>query len=210
VDGTAMESLREMQVRIAFALGSDKDIPTVTFGNEELKAAHVRILEGSASFIAGIVASGTITGRELIGFARGIVTDVKASVRGAAQDQISVIIGNVKAWFDDGLLTADTWQDVEVVVEGSHMARAGYLVVQTMSYLMGGSGDPRIIYAEALGDHGALTLVGTHIVDGGAGAAFFDDQNATAQRSVGRRDDGHPRQNGARADTTDHRTPLRC
>ena len=89
--------------------------------------------------------------------------------------RVCINAANIKSWFDKGLLTKDSWQNVHVAIQGAHMARTGSLVVQTMSYLMGGEGEPRVIYAEGDDAQEAMTLVGTHIVDLGAGVAFFND-----------------------------------
>ncbi|MCC6743903.1 MAG: hypothetical protein IT175_08580 [Acidobacteria bacterium] len=72
-------------------------------------------------------------------------------------------------------LTADEWSRLHVVIMGVHMARDGELAQQYFVRLLGEPGEGRrVVYAEGIFDEArALDLLGTHVLDGRAGTAFF-------------------------------------
>jgi hypothetical protein len=80
------------------------------------------------------------------------------------------------ARYRKGMDAAD-WEALRVVILGSHMARDGEVTLQYFCRLLAEPGEGgRIIYAESLWQpRDAMDLLATHLVDQGAGAAFFGD-----------------------------------
>ena len=73
-------------------------------------------------------------------------------------------------------ITTQEWDNLRVVILGSHMARHGELFVQYFGKALDTrvSTGERIIYAESLDTEGAMDLLGTHIIDGSVGQYFWN------------------------------------
>jgi hypothetical protein len=108
-------------------------------------------------------------------FARKMAPALLANTTDAARAQIDGYHAQVIKWRRQ--LPEVEWRMLRVVVIGSQMPRKGSLAVQYFACLLGERGEgPRLVYAEALFDEQrALNLLGTHILDRGIGAGFFDD-----------------------------------
>src|SRR5205823_3689046 len=89
--------------------------------------------------------------------------------------ELDVLHAAVSRWRRD--MTAADWTKLQVVVIGPHMPRDDLVVMQYFSRLLGESREGRrIVYAESLWEEPrALDLLGTHMLDGAVGEAFFGD-----------------------------------
>ncbi len=83
-------------------------------------------------------------------------------------------------------LTARQWNDLHVVIIGPHMPREDLVVTQYFLRLLHEPAEGRrVVYAEAMWQEPrAMELLGTHLLDGNVGEAFFGDYLAHASRSV--------------------------
>ena len=98
---------------------------------------------------------------------------VLANVAEAARAQLDGLHAAVSAWRRE--MTDDEWRTLHVVVIGVHMAREDELATQYFLRLLGEAEEGRrVVYTEGLWDEQrVLDLLGTHVVDGSVGAAFF-------------------------------------
>jgi hypothetical protein len=97
------------------------------------------------------------------------------NVAEATRAQLDATHVQVSAWRRD--LGPQQWSRLHVVIIGPHMPREDLVVMQYFLRLLrepveGG----RVLYAESLWDEPkALDLLGTHLLDGSVGEAFFGD-----------------------------------
>jgi hypothetical protein len=93
----------------------------------------------------------------------------------AARVELDALHSHVSEWRHQ--MTPEEWKALHVVVMGAHMPRDEEITMQYFERLLG---EPiqghRIIFAEGLWEEPrALDLLGTHLVDGSTGAAFFGE-----------------------------------
>jgi hypothetical protein len=108
-------------------------------------------------------------------FARQMSPMLLANVDEAARVELDALHSHVSEWRDQ--MTPDEWKALHVVLMGAHMPRASEITMQYFQRLLD---EPmecrRIIFAEGLWEEPrALDLLGTHVVYGSAGAAFFGE-----------------------------------
>jgi hypothetical protein len=139
----------------------------------ETLARNRRILDASLERLDATIAAGRASRAENAAFARRMGPLVLANVAEAARAQLDGLHATVSAWRRE--MAAEEWQRLHVVVIGVHMAREGELATQYFLRLLGETGEGgRVVYAEGLWEEQrALDLLGTHVVDGSVGAAFF-------------------------------------
>jgi hypothetical protein len=132
-----------------------------------------RILSESVCFIDQAIALRTASTARLRDFTRTMGPLVLENIGDAARAQVDGLHVLVSEWRRG--MTADEWASVHVVVIGVHMARDGELATQYFLRLLGeGEEGRRVVYAEGLWEEPrALDLLGTHVLDGNAGVAFF-------------------------------------
>lgn len=161
--------LRTYRDRIASARSS---LTAGAFGASPLDR-QILMLDASIAMLDGAMSHRSV-GREDVGaFARRVAPMMLANVREAARGEIDLLHSIVSRWRAE--LTADEWSRLHVVIMGVHMARDGELSQQYFVRLLGEPGEGRrVVYAEGLFDEArALDMLGTHLIDGRAGAAFF-------------------------------------
>jgi len=81
----------------------------------------------------------------------------------------------VTAWRRD--MSPREWDQLEVVIIGPHMPRENLVLTQYFLRLLHEPREGRrVVYAESLWEEkNALDLLGTHLLDGSVGEAFFGD-----------------------------------
>jgi hypothetical protein len=111
----------------------------------------------------------------LLAFTRRMAPLVMANVTEAARAQLDAIHARVSAWRRD--MTAEEWSRLHVVIIGPHMPREDLVVTQYFLRLLHEPREGRrVVYAESLWQEPeAVDLLGTHLLDGDVGEAFFGD-----------------------------------
>jgi len=125
---------------------------------EATRERQKRIVADSLEFLDKVAEQRRFTRAELVGFTRRMAPLVMQNVVEATRAQLDATHAQVSAWRKE--LSAEEWQRLQVVIIGPHMPREGR----------------RVVYAESLWQEPqALDLLGTHLLDGGVGEAFFGD-----------------------------------
>ncbi len=150
-----------------------------SLGALKLSAATLQrqeqILAASLAFLDDVAAGGTFQRSALLAFTRAMAPLVLENANEAARAQLDATHFQVSAWRRD--LSAQEWDQLHVVVIGPHMPREDLVVMQYFLRLLNEPREGRrVVYAESLWEEPkALDLLGTHLLDGGIGEAFFDD-----------------------------------
>jgi hypothetical protein len=133
------------------------------------------ILEKTRTYLTRILKDGKAPTEDLTGFARQTGPLMLANADDAAAAHLHALNTQMEAW--RAQMTPDEWRSMHVVVMSAHMARDREIAMQYFARLLGQSTEGhRLIYAEGLFEESkALDLLGTHLLDGAASAAFFED-----------------------------------
>jgi hypothetical protein len=131
------------------------------------------IIGESLAFLDDAIEKRQVTKQQLDDFARKMNPILLANVDEATKAEIDALHSHVMEWRHK--LSQDEWQKLHVLIMSAHMPRDRELTVQ---YFERALNEPfegrRIVYAEGLYEEPkAMDLLGTHIVDGSAGEAFF-------------------------------------
>ena len=95
------------------------------------------------------------------------------NAREAARDQVDLLHAGVNLF--RGQLGSG-FEQVHVVIIAGHMPRQGLLALAYFERLLGEKEGSRIVYAEEKwAEKDALTLLGTHLIDGSIGQGFFGE-----------------------------------
>ena len=134
-----------------------------------------QIIKASLVFLDGVQERGRYARAELDAYTRKMAPMLLANVTDATRAELDVLHAQVSGWRRE--MTPAEWGQLQVVVIGPHMPREDGVVMQYFSRLLGESREgKRVVYAEALWEEPkALDLLGTHMLDGAAGEAFFGD-----------------------------------
>lgn len=161
--------LRTFRERIASArsLVSSGPFPVASLDRQH------QMLDASIGILDVALANRSVAPSALSDFARRMAPLMLANVRDAARAQIDLLQSIASRW--RSAMPAEDWSRLHVVIMGVHMARDGELAQQFFIRLLDEPGEGRrVVYAEGLFDEAkALELLGTHLIDGKAGAAFF-------------------------------------
>jgi hypothetical protein len=138
-------------------------------------ARQKRIVADSLAFLDDVAGRGKFARASLLAFTRGMAPLVMENVMEAARAQLDAIHAQVSAWRRD--LSPQEWDRLHVVIVGPHMPREDLVVMQYFLRLLHEPREGRrVVYAEALWEEPqALDLLGTHLLDGSVGEAFFGD-----------------------------------
>lgn len=169
IPDSRVAELRTYRDRIASARSS---LTAGAFGESPLER-QIQMLDASIAMLDDATARRSVARADVGAFARRMAPLMLANVRDAARGEIDLLHSIVSRWRAE--LTADEWSRLHVVIMGVHMARDGELSQQYFVRLLGEPGEGRrVVYAEGLFDEArALDMLGTHLIDGRAGAAFF-------------------------------------
>jgi hypothetical protein len=138
-------------------------------------ARQKRIVAGSLAFLDDVAASRKFARSSLLAFTRGMAPLVMENVTEAARAQLDATHTQVSAWRKD--LSPQEWDRLHVLIVGPHMPRQNLVVMQYFLRLLHEPAEGRrVVYAESLWEEPqALDLLGTHLLDGAVGEAFFGD-----------------------------------
>jgi hypothetical protein len=138
-------------------------------------ARQKRIVAGSLAFLDDVAASRKFPRSSLLAFTRGMAPLVMENVTEAARAQLDATHTQVSAWRKD--LSPQEWDRLHVLIVGPHMPRQNLVVMQYFLRLLHEPAEGRrVVYAESLWEEPqALDLLGTHLLDGAVGEAFFGD-----------------------------------
>jgi len=134
-----------------------------------------KIINDSLTFLDAAIQNRQVEKTALDDFARQMTPVLLANVDQAARVELDALHSHVSEWRHQ--MTPDEWNALHVVVMGAHMPRDSEITMQYFQRLLD---EPiegrRIIFAEGLWEEPrALDVLGTHLVDGRAGAAFFGE-----------------------------------
>ena len=171
LDDDRIKTLTELRALIPPAMKSLDEV--------KLSAATIarqrQIVSACLSFIDDVAAKGTFARSKLLVFTRSMRPLVMENVVEATRAQLDATHAQVTAWRSQ--LSPQEWSKLHVVIIGPHMPREELVVMQYFLRLLHERREGvRVIYAESLWqEQQALDLLGTHLLDGGAGDAFFGD-----------------------------------
>jgi hypothetical protein len=151
-----------------------KTLSTRGFSDTQLLREQ-KIIGESLAFLDGAIETRQVAREHLDDFARSMIPLLLASVDEATRAELDALHSHVMEWRHK--LSQDEWQKLHVLIMSAHMPRDREV---TMQYFERALNEPfegrRIVYAEGLYEEPkAMDLLGTHIVDGSAGEAFFGD-----------------------------------
>jgi len=138
-------------------------------------ARQKRIVAASLAFLDDATRRRELARSLLLAFTRRMAPLVMENVTEATRAQLDATHAQVSAWRRD--FSPQEWNQLHVLIIGPHMPRENLVVTQYFLRLLhepreGG----RVVYAESLWEEPqALDLLGTHLLDGSVGEAFFGD-----------------------------------
>jgi hypothetical protein len=129
----------------------------------------------SLAFLDDVAGSRKFARSLLLAFTRGTAPLVMENVTEATRAQLDATHAQVSAWRRD--LSPQEWNQLHVLIIGPHMPREDLVVTQYFLRLLHEPREGRrVVYAESLWkEPQALDLLGTHLLDGSVGEAFFGD-----------------------------------
>jgi hypothetical protein len=132
-------------------------------------------MAASLAFIDDVAGRRKFARSSLLAFTRGMAPLVLENVTEATRAQLDVTHAQVSAWRRD--LSPREWNQLHVLIIGPHMPREDLVVTQYFLRLLHEPREGRrVVYAESLwGEPQALDPLGTHLLDGSVGEAFFGD-----------------------------------
>lgn len=138
-------------------------------------ARQRRIVAASLAFLDNVAGRRRFARSSLVAFTRGMAPLVMENVTEATRAQLDATHAQVSAWRRE--LSLQEWSQLHVVIIGPHMPREDLVVMQYFLRLLRESSEGRrVVYAESLWEEPqALDLLGTHLLDGSVGEAFFGD-----------------------------------
>ena len=138
-------------------------------------ARQKRIVAASLAFLDDVAGRRQFAPAVLLAFTRGMAPLVMENVAEAARAQLDATHAQVSAWRRD--LSPQEWNQLHVLIIGPHMPREDLVVMQYFLRLLHEAREGRrVVYAESLWEEPqALDLLGTHLLDGRVGEAFFGD-----------------------------------
>jgi hypothetical protein len=138
-------------------------------------ARQKQIVAASLAFLDDVVGKRKFARSLLLAFTRGMAPLVMENVTEATRAQLDATHAQVSAWRRD--LSPQEWNQLHVLIIGPHMPREDLVVTQYFLRLLHEPREGRrVVYAESLWEEPkALDLLGTHLLDGSVGEAFFGD-----------------------------------
>ncbi len=134
-----------------------------------------QIVKTSLAFLDDVAGKRAFTRAALLAFTRAMAPPVLQNVNEATRAQLDAVHAQVSAWRRE--LSPQEWSQLHVLIVGPHMPRQDLVVTQYFLRLLHEPAEGRrVVYAESLWEEPkALDLLGTHLLDGGIGDAFFGD-----------------------------------
>ena len=155
-------------------IGAKDSLSDRGFSDAQL-ARQQQIISGSLSFFDSAINHREVTKREVDDFANRMRPLLLANIDEAARAELSTLHSSIMTWRHQ--MPVNEWDALHVLIISAHMPRDGELTMQYFERLLNEPTEGRrIIFAEGLWEESrALDLLGTHLVDGSAGEAFFGD-----------------------------------
>lgn len=171
IDDDRLQTLRGLRELIPPAAASLDEVKL----SAATLARQKRIVAASLDFLDSVVDSRRFERASLVSFTRRMAPLVMQNVAEATRAQLDATHALVSAWRRE--LTPQEWDRLHVVIIGPHMPRQGLVVMQYFLRLLHEPAEGRrVVYAESLWEQPqALDLLGTHLLDGSVGEAFFGD-----------------------------------
>jgi hypothetical protein len=138
-------------------------------------ARQKQIVAASMAFLDAVAGSRQCGRAELLAFTRSMTPLVMENVNDATRAQLDATHAQVSAWRHE--MSLQEWDQLHVLIIGPHMPREDLVVMQYFLRLLHEPSEGhRVVYAESLWQEPqALDLLGTHLLDGSVGEAFFGD-----------------------------------
>jgi hypothetical protein len=138
-------------------------------------ARQKQIVAASLAFLDDVAGRRKFARSVLLAFTRGMAPLVMQNVTEATRAQLDATHAQVSVWRRD--LSPQEWNQLHVLIMGPHMPREDLVVTQYFLRLLHEPREGRrVVYAESLwAEPQALDLLGTHLLDGSVGEAFFGD-----------------------------------
>ena len=138
-------------------------------------ARQKHIVAASLAFLDEVAGNRKFARASLLAFTRGMTPLVMQNVTDATRAQLDATHARVSAWRRD--LSPQEWDHLHVLIIGPHMPREDLVVTQYFLRLLHEPAEGgRVVYAESLWEEPqAMDLLGTHLLDGSVGEAFFGD-----------------------------------
>jgi hypothetical protein len=165
--------------RLKTLAGLRKLIPPAEASLDTLKlsaatlARQKQIVAASLDFLDNVAGRRKSARSALLAFTQGMAPLVMENVTEATRAQLDATHAQVSAWRRD--LSPQEWNQLHVLIIGPHMPREDLVVTQYFLRLLDEPREGRrVVYAESLWEEPqALALLGTHLLDGSVGKAFF-------------------------------------
>jgi len=166
--------MAELQNYRKLILAAQDSLSWRGFSDIELQRQR-KITNDSLEFFDAVIQKRSVDRTQLDGFAKRMSPLLLANVDEAAKLELDALNTNVRKWRQT--LSADEWNKLHVVIISAHMPREGEISMQYFQRLLNESVEGhRIVFAEGLWEEKkAIDLLGTHLVDGRAGEAFFGE-----------------------------------
>ena len=165
---TTLAGLRQLIPPAEASLDTLK-LPAATLARQK------QIVGASLAFLDNVAGRRTLAPSSLLEFTRRMTPLVMENVIEATRAQLDATHAQVSAWRRD--LSPQEWSRLHVLIIGPHMPREDLVVTQYFLRLLHEPREGRrVVYAESLWEERqALDLLGTHLLDGSVGEAFFGD-----------------------------------
>jgi hypothetical protein len=171
LDGDRLKTLANLRRLIPPAEASldTLKLPAATLARQK------RIVAASVEFLDGVTGKRSFSRASLLAFTRKMAPLVMENVGDATRAQLDATHAQVSKWRRE--LTPEEWGQLHVLIIGPHMPREELVVTQYFLRLLHEPAEGRrVVYAEAMWEEPkALDLLGTHMLDGAVGEAFFGD-----------------------------------
>ena len=169
VGDDCLKTLAGLRERI---LPAEASLDTLNLSAAAL-ARQKRIVAASLAMLDEVIAGRRVRQESLVAFTRAMAPLVMQNVDEAARAQLDALHAQVSAL--RRRLPPEEWSRLHVVIVGPHMPREDLVVTQYFLRLLDEPGEGRrVVYAESLWEEpAALDLLGTHLLDGSVGEAFF-------------------------------------
>lgn len=138
-------------------------------------ARQKKIVAGSLAFLDEVAGRRSFARPSLLAFTRRMAPLVMENVADATRAQLDAAHAQVLIWRRE--LNPDDWKRLHVLIVGPHMPREDLVITQYFLRLLHEPAEGRrVVYAESMWEEAkALDLLGTHLLDGDVGEAFFGD-----------------------------------
>jgi hypothetical protein len=171
VDDARLKTLAGLRALIPPAVSS---LDALGFSAATL-ARQAQIVAASEAFLDDVAVRHRFERSALLAFTREMAPLVMENVAEATRAQLDATHNQVSAWRHE--LSAQEWSQLHILIIGAHMPREDQVVTQYFLRLLNEPREGRrVVYAESLWEEPkALDLLGTHLLDGSIGEAFFGE-----------------------------------